>query len=118
MMDEKIFSNGLRITFGDDTHRYFGDYHRVCVNATIRFNLANLADKSFREQAQKVFGPTIEIRKRFERMGVPTAKVDAVRESMVMNFMRHVSGYLSQENYPHQLVASELKKKQSSRRYA
>ena len=117
-MDEKLFSNGLRITFCDDTHRYFGDYHRVCVNATIRFDLVNLADTGLREQAQRVFGPTIEVKKRFERMGVPTAKVDDVRESMVMNFMRHASGYLSQENYPHQLVAAELQKKQISRRYA
>ena len=69
--------NGLQINFADESNRYFGDYHRVSVVATIVCNLHDLPstnpeEADFRRLAIENFGVELCIVKRLERMAVPT----------------------------------------------
>ena len=119
---EEHLSNGLQISFSDESNRYFGDYHRVCVVATIVCNLhdlpmANSDDKAFRCQAIEALGEQLSIVKRFERMGVSSADVEEVRTALIDDFLQHTSVYLSRPDYLRSLVSAELKKRSTHRFY-
>jgi len=118
MMKHECLDNGLEISFSDESNRYFGDYHRVCVVATISYALDLLADDDLRLRAIAVHGEQIKLEKRLERMGVPSAEVEQTRDALVDDFMRHASTYLSRPDYPRLLVAAELSKQRSGRFYA
>ncbi len=110
-------ANGLEISFSDQTNRYFGDYHRVCVVATISYLLDRLPDETLRLQATALLGEQLKVEKSFERMGVPSAELEKTRNVLIDDFMRHAAAYLSRPNYPCLLVAAELRKPRSGRLY-
>jgi len=114
----EILDNGLEISFSDESNRYFGDYHRICVVATIGYALERLADDALRLRAIAVYGGQFRIEKRFERMGVPSSDVDSTRKALVDDFMRHAVIYLSRPDYPRLLVAAEMSKQRTGRFYA
>ena len=119
---EERLENGLQIVFVDESNRYFGDYHRVCVVATIVCNLsellaANAEDKDFLNQTIATLGEELKVVKRFERMGVPTADVEQVRATMIDDFLRNSSPYLTRMSYPLSLVKAELKKRPTHNYY-
>ena len=109
------FDNGLEVSFSDESNRYFGDYHRICVVVTISYAVDHLADDELRHQAAAVFGEQLEVTKRLVRMGVPSAEYEQVRNALADDFMRHAAGYLSRSDYPRLLVAAELRKGRSGR---
>ncbi len=113
---EERLVNGLQIIFTDESNRYFGDYHRICVVATIVCNLNDLLiensdDGSFFRPAIETLGEKLTVVKRFERMGVATADVEAVRTELIDSFLQHAGSYLSRPEYPRALVNAELKKR-------
>jgi len=119
---KELLSNGLQIIFTDESNRYFGDYHRVCVVATIvcelqSLTVANADDEAFRCQAVKALGEQLTIVKRFERMGVSSADVEEVRTALIEDFLRNASVYLSRPGYMRSLVNAELKKRPTHRYY-
>ncbi len=112
---EKL-NNGLQIHFVDESNRYFGDYHRVCILVTLLYPVAELPvvnsdDEVFRDRAIAKLGKELKIVKRLERMGVPTADVERVRQSMIEAFLDNSSVYLNRPGYPRSLVDAELKKR-------
>lgn len=116
VVKEQRLANGLLIIFTDESNRYFGDYHRICVVATIVCNLNDLStensdDEGFFHRAIEKLGTQLEVVKRFERMGVATADVEAVRTELIESFLRHATSYLSRSEYPRALVNAELKKR-------
>ena len=119
---EEYLANGLQLVFSDESNRYFGDYHRVCVVATLICNLHDLPlsnpdDEVFRSQAIETLGEQLNIVKRFERMGVSSADVEDVRNALIDDFLQHTSTYLSRPDYLHSLVSAELKKRTTHRFY-
>lgn len=115
---EKRLENGLQISFVDESNRYFGDYHRICVVVTMLFNLQDLpADNAeaeiFRSKAIADLGEEVKVVKRFERMGVPTADVEVVRNAMVEDFLESASSYLNRPEYPRLLADAEMKKRRT-----
>lgn len=119
---EERLANGLRIIFTDESNRYFGDYHRVCVVATILCRPADLpADDddaaALRRRAIESFGEQLSVTRRFERMAVPGADVDAVRSALVDDFLRNAAAYLARPGYPRALVEAELRKVRTQRFY-
>ncbi len=110
-------ANGLVISFSDQTNRYFGDYHRICVVATISYDLDHLTDETLRSQASACFGEQLKVEKSFQRMGVPSADIADTRNALIDDFMRHAVAYLSRPDYPYLLVAAELRKPRSGRLY-
>jgi hypothetical protein len=119
---EERLDNGLQIHFADESNRYFGDYYRICIVASIICDLRNLpgesaADEAFRAQAVEAFGEQLTVFKRLKRMGVPTAEVDEVRTALIENFLNHASAYLARPEYPRSLVSAELHKRRTHRFY-
>lgn len=110
--------NGLEISFSDESNRYFGDYHHICVIATIGYPLERLTDDALRLRAIAVYGEQFKVEKRFERMGVPSSAVDSTRNALIDDFMRHAAVYLSRPDYPRLLVVAELSKQRTGRFYA
>ena len=120
---EEQLTNGLRVVFTDESNRYFGDYHRICVVATIGFNLQDLPtespdDEIFRNQAIESLGEQLSVVKRFERMGVESADVEKVRTTLIDDFLQHTATYLSRPDYPRSLVKAEMNKSRTRRFYA
>ena len=119
---QESLENGLQINFTDESNRYFGDYHRVCVVATIVCNLRDLPadstdEEAFRCRAVEALGEQLSVVKRFERMGVSSADVEDVRNALIDDFLRHASAYLSRPEYIRSLVNAELNKRPTHRSY-
>jgi hypothetical protein len=90
----KVVELGQGMTLGvvDETNRYFGDYHRVCLRTTLSCSLA------------VVGGPErVELVKTLERMAVSTERVEQVREQLLENFIEHVRRYLLVEGFAERL---------------
>jgi len=117
-MKHEYLDNGLEISFSDESNRYFGDYHRICLVVTISYILDQLADDDLRLRAIAVYGEQIKLEKRIERMGVPSAEVEQVRNALIDDFMRQATIYMSRPDYPRLLVTAELSKQRSGRFYA
>jgi len=117
-MKHECLDNGLEISFNDESNRYFGDYHRICVVVTISCPIEQLADDDLRLRAIAVYGEPIKLEKRIERMGVPSAEVEQVRNALIDDFMRQATIYMSRPDYPRLLVTAELSKQRSGRLYA
>ena len=122
MIRKERLKNGLQIIFTDASNRYFGDYYRVCVVASILCNLselevANVDDEAFLCQAVAALGDQFSVVKRFERMGVSSVDVENVRSALIDDFLRHASAYLSRPDYLRSLVNAELKKRSTHRFY-
>ena len=115
---EERLDNGLQILFVDQSNRYFGDYHRVCIQILLVFALDDLPvtsgdDEAFRDNAIARLGKELKVVKRLERMGVPTAAVEGVRQSMIEAFMENSFPYLNRPEYPRSLADAELKKRRT-----
>ena len=87
--------NGVSVTFIDCSNRYFGDYHRVLVEAHISVTAAG------REE------PLVQVRS-LERMGVAGSEVTAVRDRLADDFWRHAAAYLGRPDYPTRLQTAAV----------
>ena len=119
---EERLENGLRIVFVDESNRYFGDYHRVRVVASIFFDpqelpATNTEEESFRSRAIEALGRELKVVKSFERMGVASAEVDKVRAALIDGFLQNALVYLSRPGYPRALVSARLNRRPAQRFY-
>ena len=115
ILREECLDNGLQVTFVDESNRYFGDYHRVCVVATIILDLHKLPattaeEESFRVRAMRALGDELKVVKRFERMGVASTDVDAVRTALVEDYLRNTESYLARPEYTRSFVNAALRR--------
>ena len=93
--------NGISVAFFDQSNRYFGDYHRVRVEARITVPHPEQAEPLVKTQV-------------LERMGVAGAEVAAVRQQLCDNFWCHAAGYLGRADYPARLLAAEQQARRRS----
>ncbi len=106
-----VLENGVEIVARDLTRNYFGDYHLVRLEIT--FGSSGSGEELHGCDAQKP-----SFRKVVEKMGVPTCDVEAVKESLVENFLAHSLAYLSAPDFPEKLAASaHLQPKKVKHRY-
>jgi hypothetical protein len=114
--------NGLTIEFFDRSNRYFGDYHRVCVEACCRValnmdNFAGLADAPAALQAARaVLGNEVVFLRKLEKMGVAGEAVERTREALIASFIRSSLPYLSTPTFPGRFIAAELERRRQGRR--
>ncbi len=73
------------LDFFDQSNRYFGDYHRVCI--LVRATIARCG-------AEPVL-----YEKKLEQMGVETSALESVREQLCAAFLQHSAPYLLAENF-------------------
>jgi hypothetical protein len=107
--------NGLQIKFFDETNRYFGDYHRVCLRVVMTFDLevpgtADLSDAPFWNEVRSSFGQTLDVTKRLERMGVPGAAVKQTISSLIDDFLKTADDYMGSPSYLYRLAKGEMDK--------
>lgn len=118
---KETLDNGLRLIFEDRSNRYFGDYHRICIVASISCDLQTLSgdekDAALIARAVQKFGDTLTITKSFERMGVAGDDVEQVRTALIDDFLKHAASYLARPEYPLSLVRSELNRKPVAKYY-
>jgi len=86
--------NGVELEFFDLSNRYFGDYHRVCVEVHLRVPCPD------REE------PLVRVRT-LERMGVAGADVVMTRNALVEAYWHNAGRYLAHADYPARLIAAE-----------
>jgi hypothetical protein len=114
--------NGLIIEFFDRSNRYFGDYHRVYVEAHCRVvlhldNFAGSADPAAELQsARAVLGNEAVFVRNLEKMGVAGEAVEGAREALIGSFIRSSLPYLSTPGFPGRFVAVELERRRHGRR--
>jgi hypothetical protein len=87
-------ANGVVLDFFDLSNRYFGDYHRICVEVRIRLPLTGKGPHNVT---------------RLERMGVAGADVTLARDRLVADYWRHAGRYLARPDFPARLAASNAK---------
>lgn len=104
-------SSGLEIAIAEQTHRYFGDYHRVRISITSSIQLTQVAGLAQHEQelAAQYLPSLISICKTEEKMGVCTADLQKVKQEMLTTFTQHAVPYLSAADFPARMVRSALK---------
>jgi len=90
--------NGVEVAFADCSNRYFGDYHRVCVEVRISIHLPAGSASRLAQVG------------RLERMGVAGADVAAIRSQLVDDYWRHAGRYLAHPDYPARLLAASAVK--------
>jgi hypothetical protein len=114
--------NGLLVEFFDRSNRYFGDYHRLCVEARchVPLNLecfAGSVDPVAELQAAKtVLGNEVVFARTLEKMGVAGEAVERAREVLVDSFIRSSLPYLDTPTFPRMFVGAELARCRQGRR--
>ncbi len=109
---EKL-SNGLIIEFYDKSNRYFGDYHRICIEVLCTipllpeyFSDAEDPGEELR-RAREEFGEGVTSTRKIEKMGVSGEDVERTRRDMIENFMCSSNPYLSRSDFPCRFIRRE-----------
>ena len=114
--------NDLTIEFFDRSNRYFGDYHRVCIEACCRVALdmgyfGGAADPAAELQAARaVLGGEVVFSRTLEKMGVAGEAVEHTRQALMDSFIRSSLPYLSTPAFPRRFIAAELVRRRQGRR--
>lgn len=118
-LQSATLANGLRLEFYDFSNRYFGDYHRVCIEVRTSFPLdapvLSAFDPALLNKARALFGATLTVTRTVERMGVAGALVDAVKAEVIAGLLYEAQNYLSRPDYPGRLLTAELGRKPTSK---
>lgn len=116
LLHREELDNGLLLEFFDRSNRYFGDYHRVCieVRTTLPLTALSLAEigTELRQRAERHFGPALVVVRQRERMGVESARVAVVVRELIDGVLNEAERYLSRPDYPARLLAVEVEKRE------
>lgn len=110
--------NGLEVTIYDETNRYFGDYHRICLRVVLRYDLAAAAnrDDPFWREALTKLGPELRVEKTLERMAVAGSDVDRTVTALADDFLATAGSYLGRPDALRKLVQKEMEKSSKTTR--
>ena len=92
-----VLANGIELVISDLSRTYFGDYHLVRLEFFCRMQSSGGGSGS--DSAEVGF------RRIVERMGVPSAKVDEVREQLLEAFLTSSRNYLNSPEFPAKLAS-------------
>jgi len=93
-----VLMNGLTISFQDQTNRYFGDFHRVCIQVRI------MLPKDY-ELPAGISREKAYLEKKLEKMGVASGRVEAQQALLIESFLTTSQEYLERDDFPQQLLA-------------
>jgi hypothetical protein len=112
-----VLPNSLHLVCRDDTRRYFGDYHlvRVFLSLSIPLEPRFFRDEDERRVARSLLPDPVVYCRSAERMGVPTADVEAVRTVLVDDLLLHAGKYLGSAQFPMRFIQAELTKVRSGK---
>ena len=106
-------SHGVVVKFFDQSNRYFGNFHRVKIQAvaTIPFNNNSLPDDL--QQFSVDFNGCVTYEKSLEKMGVMADQLQIVTELLVDNFLDSVGCYLEKKDFAERLLRKKLTEKKA-----
>jgi len=102
--------NGLQIHFYDQTNRYFGDFHRVCIKVTAEVPLSRLTISPDFSSSSAKLPETVGFETYLTRMGVASAALDLVRAALIDDFIKASMPYMDNSDFPQRLLLKNLKK--------
>ena len=110
-----VLPNSLHLVCRDDTRRYFGDYHlvRVLLSLSIPLEQRFFRDDEECRVARTLLPDPVVYCRSAERMGVPSADVEAVRTALIDDLLRHAGKYLGSAQFPMRFIQAELMKTRS-----
>lgn len=113
---EKALDNGLLLRFFDRSNRYFGDYHRLCIEIHCAVPVAEYmsAEEIDAQEVHRFIGTEASFHKTLEQMGVAGADVKATRERLLTNFLETTGAYLARPEFPRRFLAKELARRKGS----
>lgn len=91
---ERTLANGLKLEFYDRSNRYYGDYHRVCVE--VRLIAGSAADCLPADVCTETHS--------LVRMAIPGALLLATRDQLVGDFLASTLEYLSRTDFPQRML--------------
>lgn len=108
----QTLDNGLQLQFFDQSNRYFGDYHRVKIlvrcQVTLRPEwLSACGDCGDPEQIRALLGDFVGYERSMEQMGVASAQLEAVKNSLIEGFLGTTAGYLGSEIFPGRFILQQ-----------
>ncbi len=114
-----VFSGSSIVRFYDRTTVYFGDYHRVRLEAICEF--VDTDRLSLEEDgiagATSLNTPTVYTRI-LEKMAVPSASLESVKTALIEDFRINTLPYLLSPEFPSKLLSmSILAKSVTARKY-
>ena len=90
-------ANGVQIDFIDKTNRYYGDYHRVCIDVELRFAADDYA--------------VMHKFQTLERMGVGGDDVASVQTQLLNSFRHGTMPYMERTVFPDKFMQSLERRK-------
>jgi hypothetical protein len=106
-LDSLVLANGLKLHFVDQSNRYFGDFHRICIKVQIALpDTFELPSGLTRE--------TAFLEKTLEKMGVTTDVLDEQRKALIDSFLAASRSYLEKNDFPKHLLLKIQQKKPKS----
>ncbi len=105
-------SEGIVALIRDISRHYFGGYYHVRLQVTADVPLCKAWFESVAEYEDALgrLGGTVRFSRNLEKMAVPLAEVDVVRNSLLDSFEANLRGYLSRPDFPGRFVLSEYAK--------
>jgi hypothetical protein len=103
--------NGLLLRFYDESNRYFGDFHRVCIKLLAEIPVGQLTIPADLLAAAVDLPDALRLERKLERMGVVTADLVKVRQALLDDFLNSVVGYLEQPGFPERWLRKTLTEK-------
>lgn len=100
--------NDLTVEFFDSSNRYFGDFHRVCIEVQITIPLHGLRLSQDQAKAASKLKSPLCFKRRLERMGVASAEVPAVTGLLVNSFLATCNSYLNTPDFAQRLLEKKL----------
>jgi len=109
-------NNGLRLELRDYSNRYFGDYHRIKIEIRCEIPLrgeffAGNDDDPQLQEARRLYGESLCFERSLERMGVPGAEVEKVRNELIENFLGSSADYLERPEFVSRYVQRRLQQR-------
>lgn len=108
----KTLDNGLQLEFLDQSNRYFGDYHRVkilvrCQVALRPEWLPTGSDAVDPAQLRALLGDCVAFERSLEQMGVASAQLETVKNSLIQGFLGTTAGYLGSATFPGRFILQQ-----------
>jgi len=97
LFSSEQLSNGVRINFNDQTNRYFGDYHRICIEVVLRFARDDYA------QAHTF--------QTLERMGVSGGELEEMQHQVMTSFRQGTMKYMASDHFEEKFLQSSKTRK-------
>ena len=92
-----VLMNGVTLRFLDQSNRYYGDFHRICIKVQMFLPTGT-------EMPAGLNRETACFERTLEKMGVVSATLEEEKDKLLQRFLATSQTYLQKEQFPAQLL--------------